>query len=78
MVINGKKLVNQLLNFREGRNMKKTEVNAYYKMLRLFFEINKPDSKAVAIPILVFLDAFHKFWNKYYSKEFNKLSVKSP
>ncbi len=49
------------------------EINAYYKMLRLFFELNENNSKVVvSISMLTFLDGFHKFWLKYYSKEFKK------
>ena len=52
--------------------MRKTEINAYYKMLRLFFELNNHNNNptSIKIPVLKFLDGFHKFWVKYYSKEF--------
>ncbi len=48
------------------------EITAYYKMLRLMFELNKPNSKGVSIDIITFLDGFHKHWKKYYSKEFGR------
>ncbi len=51
--------------------MKKTEVNAYYKMLRMFFVLNNHNDNpnSTKVPVLTFLDQFHKYWNKYYSKE---------
>ena len=49
----------------------KREINAYYKMLRLIFELNQSDRKdAVTIDMGTFLDGFHKYWKKYHSKEF--------
>lgn len=52
--------------------MKKTEVNAYYKMLRLILSMNDLNDNpgSIKIPLVKFLDLFHKHWNKYYSKEF--------
>lgn len=42
------------------------EVNAYYKMLKLIFEIAEMDNMVVK------LNSFHKLWTKYYAKEFRR------
>ena len=54
--------------------MRKTEINAYYKMLRAFLVLNSISQSptAIKIPIVKFLDGFHKLWNKYYAKEFKE------
>jgi hypothetical protein len=51
---------------------KPNEITAYYKMLRLFLELNHPKSNGIPVDIKVFLDGFHKYWVKYHSKEFRK------
>ena len=51
------------------------EINAYYKMLRLMFELNQPKSGGIPVDIKVFLDGFHKYWSKYHSKEFRKKPI---
>ena len=48
------------------------EINAYYKMLRLIFELNKESDGEHKIDVLTFLDMYHKYWSKYYSKEFKR------
>lgn len=45
----------------------------------MFFVLNNHNDNpnSIKIPILTFLDNFHKYWNKYYSKEFRKGGVKN-
>ena len=45
------------------------EINRYYEMLRLMFELNQPKSDGVSMDIKVFLSGFHKYWIKYHTNQ---------
>ena len=55
-------------------DMKKKEMDQYYKTLRLLFKLSELNSDASEkIDMVTFLDGFNKYWKKYSSKEFNPI-----